>query len=132
MAEEKCFKKMQKECEEFAKLKFTCQRLLVDAPRVIEGKTELRQRVFMNMEVRDTKHVVVKLADDVLVEMKLQDAIKVCDRKMDMLKNMLEKSQNTITRLKTDLTLLLATMDMPYVEPYRFTLPPDFPFRMEV
>lgn len=129
--EEKEFKKLQKQCEEYAKLKFTCQRLLNEAPKTTEGKTELGQRVFMNIEVRDTKHVVVKLCDDVYVEMKLQDAIKTCDRKMDSLKNMMEKLQKSTNKLKTDLTMLLATMDMPYVEPFRFTLPSDFPFRME-
>lgn len=75
--------------------------------------------------------MVVKLCDDVYVEMKLQDAIKTCDRKMDSLKNMMEKLQKSTNKLKTDLTMLLATMDMPYVEPFRFTLPSDFPFRME-
>ncbi|EFO93190.1 hypothetical protein GCK72_014715 [Caenorhabditis remanei] len=129
---DKQFKKLQKECEEYAKLKFTCQRLLSEASKVIEGKTEIGQRVFMNMEVRDTKHVVVKLSEDVLVELPLQEAMKVCDRKMDMLKNLMEKIQASTTRLKAELTMLLASMDLPYTEPYRFTLPPDFPFRMEV
>uniref|UniRef100_A0A8R1HS34 Uncharacterized protein n=1 Tax=Caenorhabditis japonica TaxID=281687 RepID=A0A8R1HS34_CAEJA len=130
-SEEKAYEEMRKQCEEYAKLKFTCQRLLSDAPRVAEGKTEIGQKIFMNIEVRDTKHVIVKLSDDVLVEMTLQDAVKVCDRKTDMLKNMMEKTENTINRLKSDLTIMLASMDMPSVEPFKMSLPPDFPFRQE-
>ncbi|CAI2351269.1 unnamed protein product [Caenorhabditis sp. 36 PRJEB53466] len=121
--EENAFKTMQTQCEEYAKLKFTCQRLLQDAPRVMEGKTDLGQKIFMNIEVRDTKHVVVKLSDEVFVELKLQDAIKVCDRKVDMLKNLMEKQQNTVNKLKTDLTVLLASIDVPYTEPNKLAFP---------
>lgn len=74
--------------------------------------------------------MVVRLGEDTYVEMGLHDAMKVCDRKMDLLKNMMEMTQKSITRLKTDLTMLLASMDMPYTEPFKFTLPKDFPFRM--
>ncbi|CAL2041030.1 hypothetical protein CAEBREN_04425 [Caenorhabditis brenneri] len=126
--EEMMFRKLQEECEEYAKLKFTCQRLLLDAPKVVEGKTDLGNRIYMNIEVRDTKHVVVKMTDEIFVEMKLQDAIKFCDRRMDMYKNMLQKTQDKINELKTDMTILLGSMDIPYLEPNRYRKSED-PFR---
>ncbi|CAB3406695.1 unnamed protein product [Caenorhabditis bovis] len=97
--EHETMRKLQKECEEYAKLVFTCERLLGSQQHGIDIRFDLGQKIYVNAEIQDSSHVVVKLMDDLYAKMNLTSAVKYSKKKMEMaLKPATVKSMLVVAR----------------------------------